>query len=359
MALIDQLKKLASAENSPSVTISLNTHRTHPDSMKDELVLKNIVKEAENRLSEKYNTREISNLLKKLKNLHAKIDFRHNFESLHIFLSDDTEEMIKSTWPTNTEGVHISAKFKVRPLIKAFNRSENYLIMLLSRGGIQLYEAVDDTIVNEIKDDNFPFPEKWHYAENRVRASDPELVDNMVREFYNTVDKSLQAVSNDTGLNCVVICTPDNYSYLQQVADRPAIYLGYAPIDYNNAATHQISKQAWEIVKSLQKERRAAAIREMKKAVSDGNVLTDLQEIYEAAIDGRGDLLIVYHDYKQAVIMRDERRFDLTDDPAQADAIDDITSTIAWKVLSQKGSVFFTSQEEIKEFGKIVLKTRY
>lgn len=54
-----------------------------------------------------------------------------------------------------------------------------------------------------------------------------------------------------------------------------------------------------------------------------------------------------------------DRTFDLANDGTGQDAIDDITSNIAWDVLSKNGRVFFTSQDEIKDLGKIVLKTRY
>ena len=87
--------------------------------------------------------------------------------------------------------------------------------------------------------------------------------------------------------------------------------------------------------------------------------MTDLQEIFQAALDGRGDLLMVHQDFSQAVLMTGDRTFELIDDRTTPNAIDDITSNIAWEVLSKKGKVFFTSQEEIKELGNIVLKTRY
>jgi hypothetical protein len=128
---------------------------------------------------------------------------------------------------------------------------------------------------------------------------------------------------------------------------------------YNKTDTHHIAKQASEIVKELSYKNRTAAILEMKEAVSSGNVLTDLQEIYQAAIDGRGDLLLVHTNYAQPVIMTGEPSFDIATDSTKPGVIDDITSTIAWDVLSKNGRVFFTAQEEIKELGKIVLKTRY
>jgi hypothetical protein len=166
-------------------------------------------------------------------------------------------------------------------------------------------------------------------------------------------------IHNKTELYFVVICTEDNYSRLNQVAKNPNVYRGYASINYNNTSNQFIASQAWEIIKELQSTRRTEAIGEMKEAVSEGKVLTDLQEIYHAAKEGRGDLLITHNNFCQAVKMKDEFTFELTDDVNQPDVIDDITSNIAWEVISKKGRAIFTTQDEIKDLGEIVLKVRY
>jgi hypothetical protein len=97
----------------------------------------------------------------------------------------------------------------------------------------------------------------------------------------------------------------------------------------------------------------------MKEAVSQSNVITGLQEIYRAAKEGRGELLITYQDYSQPVIMKGEFSFELAHDVTQPKVIDDIVSNIAWEVISKKGRAIFTSQEEIKDLGDIALKVRY
>lgn len=359
MALKDQLQKLAAEKNTPCVSISLNTHRTHPDNTHDVVKLKNLLHEAEERVIAEFGKRPVASLLQKISKVASEVDLNYNLDSLHIFLSNDTTEIIKSTWETSNEGVHISDSFAIRSVIKDYNRSETYLLILLSQSGVQLFEAINDGIIQEIKNEDFPFPENQHYNTNKEKGSDSKYLDNLLREFLNKVDKALVKVHLATNLNCVVVCTEENYSQLQQVADKASMYLGYAPINYNKTATHQIVQQSWEIVKSLQVERRTKAIEEMKEAVSNGKVLTDLQDIYRAAIDGLGELLIVHQDFKQAVMMKDDRSFDLVDDATIPNVIDDITSNIAWEVLSKKGRVFFTSQDEIKELGEIVLKTRY
>lgn len=357
--LKEQLQKLAIEKNAPCVSISLNTHRTHPANAQDELVIKNMLNKAKDQVIEEFGKRSVSQLLDRLENVASEIDINYNLDSLHIFLSNDTQEIIKSNWQTHTPGVNISESFDIRPLIKKYVRSESYLVMLLSQSGVQLYEAVNDDIIEEIRNEDFPFSENRHFATNADRASDAKHRDDLVREFLNKVDKALVKVHNETDLKCVVICTEDNYSRLLQVADKPGVYVAYASVNYNNTATHQLAAQSWAIIKELQNEGISKSIEEIKEAVAHGKVITDLQEVFQGAMDGRGELLIVHQDFAQAVMMTSERTFDLIEDPKLPGAIDDITSRIAWEVLSKKGRVVFVSEKEMDGMGKVVLKTRY
>jgi len=359
MAIKQQLEKLATEKNTPCVTISLNTHRTHPDNAPDAIELKNLLKEAKERVIKEFGTKPVSLLLEKLSEVENEIDINYSLDSLHIYISNTTKEIVKSAWSIKENGVYISDTFNIRTLIKSYDRSEDYLILLLSQSGVNLYNAINDVIVNEISNDNFPFPENTHFNTDLNKVSDAKHLDNLVREFFNKVDKAVVKISNETGLNCVVVCTEDNYSRLMQIADKPSIYLGAATINYNKTETHFIAKQGWEIVKVLQQKRRSEAISEIKEAVGKGNIHTDLQEIYQAAIDGRGDLLMIHEDFSQPVKMTSDRTFELTTDKVKPGTIADITSNIAWEVFSKKGNVYFTKQTEIKDIGKIVLKSRY
>jgi hypothetical protein len=108
-----------------------------------------------------------------------------------------------------------------------------------------------------------------------------------------------------------------------------------------------------------QEKYRKNAILEIQEAVSGGKVITDLNEIYRAAKEGRADLLISHNDFRQAVKMNGDASFELRENAKEVGVIDDITSDIAWEVLSKKGRVIFTDQDEIKTLGNIALKVRY
>lgn len=359
MAIRQQLEKLVNEKNGPCVTISLNTHRTKPDNAKDGILLKNLLKEARERVTAEYGKRPAAELLKKIATLEDGFDHSQNLDSLHIFLSNETREVIRTAWPVNRDAVHLSDKFAVRPLIKAYNRSENYLIMLLSQSGVYLYEALNDSITSGIVEAGFPFDENPHYITESVRRSDSKQLDNMVREFLNKVDKALVKIHNQTGLSCLVVSTPENFTRLMQVADKPGAYLGHSPVNYNQTKEHTIARQGFEVIQTIQQKRRLDAIDEMKEAIAQAKVITDLQDVYRAAVDGRGELLIVHQDYAQAVVMQDGRTFTLANDPTAPGVTEDIVSVIAWEVLSKKGRVVFTRQDQLKDLGKIALKTRY
>ncbi len=355
MKIKNKLEKLAAEKNNACVSISLNTHRTHPENAQDVILLKNLLKEAEDRLIAEFGGRPVASLLEKITTVSSEIDINHNLDSLHIFLSNDTKEIIKSVWSVNQNEVQISETFALRQVIKAYNRSEEYLILLLSQIGVHLYSALNESIVSEVRNDDFPFSDNTHSS----KSKDTKHADNKLREFINKVDKAIQKVHHETEMHCVVICTEDNHNLLMQVADQPNVYLGYATVDYNNIATNHIAGQGWEIIRIFQQKLRDEAVIEIKEAVAKGNVLTDLQAIYQASIDGRGDLLAVNKDFEQPVLMTSDRTFELVTDISKPKVIDDITSNIAWEVLSKKGHVVFIEKDQLKELGNIILKTRY
>lgn len=359
MALKETLQKLAIEKNEPCVTISLNTHRTHPENQQDEIVLKNLLKEAETRVIDDFGKRPATEVLERIENIADKIDHQYNLESLHIFLSKDSEEVISSTWPSHANTVEVDDTFAVRPLIKAVGRDIEYLILVLTQSGTKIYMANNDSIIREVEEEGFPAPPNPFYVNNLDVKSDSKQTDNQLKEYFNRIDKSVVELNKKLDLDVIVIGTESNYAKLMEVADRPHIYIGHDHKNYSESDEHHLVKQAYDIIKNLQKVKRAEAISAIKEAVSKGNVLTDLQEIYQAAIDGRGDLLVVHQDFEQAVKMIDNRTFEYAEDSKEHGVLDDVVSLISWEVLSKNGTVHFTEQEELSDLGDIALKTRY
>jgi len=355
----EKLEILASEKNSPCVTISMNTHRNYPENQKDSITLNELLMEAKERVINGYGKRSVNDLIEKIDSIEKEIDVNLNLDSLHIFLSNSTKEIIKSTWSTRQDSVYISDSFAVKPIIKVFNRTVEYLILKLTKSEVRLIHAVNDGLVGEITNDDFPFMNSTDDSIDTETVTNGKQAENLAREFFNKIDKALLRVTNKTDMKCVVICTDDNYNRLLKVADKPSVYMGWTNINYNKTANHSIANDAWQVVNVQQEKGRAEDIKEMQEAVGKSNVITDLSEIYRAAKEGRGDLLIVNDNFHQAVRITGEFSLDLVTDLTLPGIVDDITSEIAWDVISKKGRAIFTTQEEFKSLGDIALKVRY
>jgi len=354
----EKLEKLATEKNCPCVTISMNTNKNYPDNQKDILVLKTLLNEAKERVIKEFGQHPVIELIGKINHVESQIDVNFNLESLHIFLSNATDEIVRSAWPT-IDAVHVSESFAVKPLVKMFNRTEEYMMLMLTQSNVRLLMAVNDAIVGEINNDDFPFTNDVSELADTETVSDAKQTESQTREFFNKIDKAVVRMSNKTEMKCVVISTSDNYNRFLKMADKPSIYLGWTNLSQDNKGNTSVAKDAWKIVSAQQALGRAEAIKEMQEAVGKGLVITELSEIYRAAKDGRGDLLIVNDNFHQAVKVTDEFSLDLVTDVTLPGVIDDITSDIAWEVISKKGRAMFTTQEELKTLGDIVLKVRY
>ncbi len=353
----NKLEKLASERSNPCVTISMNTHRLKPDKQKDVIELKKLTKEAHEHVVNEFGQHDVSNLLEKINFLEEVVDLNNNLDSLHIFLSGTTSEIVKSSWPISKNTVSVAENFVIKPLIKDFNRIEDYLILVLSQSDVRLLHATNDSISGEMNSDDFAFDKNPHFLSDLGKSGDGKQADNLVREFFNQIDKALVKIHQKTEMNVVVSCTDTNWGKLLQVADQPSIY--YGNINNNDTATNSLASEAWQLVVAIQEKYRAKAISEMQEAVGQGKVITDLLDIFLAVQAGRGDLLITHDNYHQAVKMNGQYSFHLADDLTLPGVIDDITSEIAWEVISKKGRAIFTSQDEFKSFGNIALKVRY
>lgn len=356
--LKDQIQALASGNESPCVTISLHTHRSHPDNQQDPILLKNLIMEAEGRLLKEYDKRSIAELLKNLGSVEKQIDHNFNLDGLYVFVSATTQTYIRTIWPPVENKLYLDDRFALRDIIKAYNRAEDYYILFLNPGGIQLFEALDEKVQEEVRQEGFPAEPNSRHLTDKLKASDPKAVDNQLKEFLNRIDKNMVSVYKHQALPVIVAATRPNYDLLMEVADMPHIYAGHFSIDYNRSEPHQLVEKAWPIVMELQKARRKAAIDEVFAGVSAGRVYTDLKEIWDAALHGRGELLIVKNDYQQPVGITG-KGFEYASDDKVPGITDDIVNDIAWEVLKKNGRVFFTDQVSMNTLGEIALLTRY
>jgi hypothetical protein len=127
------------------------THRIGREQQQDPVRLRNLLAQAEKKLSE-YGLRqpEIQELLGPAEGLIPSKDFwQHQSDGLAIFLSNNFSQMYRV--PTEFEELLVIANnFHIKPLLPILERGKKFYILALSLNNIRLFLATQD-VINEIE----------------------------------------------------------------------------------------------------------------------------------------------------------------------------------------------------------------
>lgn len=353
------LKELKDIKSENCVTVILNTHRTMPDNQKDPLVLKNLIKEAEQRLLANQSKKDAQKLVNRLAELETKIDHSHNLESLILFVNEDISEYIRLPISV-VDRVVIDNTFATRDIVRGLHLDSGYYVLVLSQQKVRLIEAFNDKVVAEITNP-FPIENNQFYSTNKAELSNASRQTNLVAEFFNRVDKEVNRIRKDNPLP-VLICTEEsNYHEYLKIADqKQSFYNTFLNKNRVDEKAHTIVEEAWKIVTEYNVNNNNARKVELQKAVSNGRFLSDVNDIWKAIHEGRVQTLFVEQGlFQPAIIEEGSVTLVSTDIKSQKEVIDDIYDEMIELNMDYGGDVVFLPKGELKDFDGFGATTRY
>lgn len=332
------LKKLKNITSDCCVRIILQTHRTIPDNEKDSIVLKNLIKEAESRLRANYEKAFVIDMMERINTLAEGINHRFNKESLVLFINENTAEYIRL--PITVENrVVVDKTFATRDLVRALYRETSYYILVLSRDKARLIEAFNDKVTDEIEE-GFPMVNTDLNPVQRSEAAIGSRQTNLVREFFNRVDKQLNKVQKENPMP-VIICTEEsNYPEYLKIVDKKEMIIGELFGNRMNDKAHYVVEAVWPVMKKLKAEKNNLHLAELKAPVNSRNFLIDFNEIWQAVNDGRGKTLFVKQGYFQPVKLENNHIELSSNGNLEGANVDDIIDEMIEKNLQFNGELF-------------------
>ena len=338
------LKKIKNIYAEGCVTVILNTHRTRPENAKDPIALKNLIKEAEERLIQDFDKRFAGAVMGNLNAAAEKIDHNYNLESLIICANPEFSDFTRLPVPV-TDRVVIDNTFATRDLVRAMRQESSYYVLVLSRQQARLIEAHNDKVIGE-KTGYFPF-ENGLYTTDKEKLTSNKGQDNLIEEFFNRVDKLVNETIKDNPLPVVISTETRNFDHYMKVADNRENILGHISGNRDLDKAIHIVPDAWKFVQQEVKNKNGLRLAELKKAVSANKFESDTNEIMKAIREGRGSTLFVKKGFYQPVTLEDGKK------------IDDIVDEMIEQNLAFGGDVVFLEGDELEKFQNIALTTRY
>ncbi|WP_245577789.1 hypothetical protein [Gelidibacter mesophilus] len=353
------LKQLKDITSENCVTVIMNSHRTKPDYLKDELTLKNLIKEVETRLLADTTKRDATLLIDKLRTLAKGIDHSHNLDSLFLFVNHDIAEFTRLPIKV-VDRVVIDNTFATRDLVRSMHAESHYYILVLSQDKARLIEALNDQVVKEFKSP-FPIENQEFFTRNKAEAATASRQTNLIGEFFNRVDKEVNVIRKQNPLPVLITTVEENFAeYLKMADEQQTIFDTFLNKNRMEEKDHAIVSEAYKIIEAHNTKRNTDRKSELLKAVSENKFLSDTNEIWRALSEGKIQTLFIEQGlFQPAILENDEVVYVSEDHRTDKDVIDDIYDEMIELNMNYGGDVVFLPKGELAKFNGFGAVTRY
>lgn len=359
----DYLQALRSSREPPCISLYQPTHRHHPDNQQDPIRYRNLRRDMENSLREKYPARDIRALIDKYQVLETDDEFwNHRTDGLAILSSPGTFEIFELQRPVQ-ELLVVANNFYTKPLVRILQSADRYQILCLSRNEAKLYEgnrdALDPVDLSDVPTTMAEaLGEKLTEPRIAVRASaggtvyhgagqKADEVDLDRDRFFRAIDRAiLENHSRPSGLPLMLAALAEHHAPFRAVSHNPFLLPEGIEINPESLDVDHLRIMAWQKMEPFYLQRLATLLDRYRAALPQQLASNDVAKIAKATIAGRVGVLLVEAD--RQIPGRIEPRTgeiepgDLSD-PETGDVLNDLAET----VLRMKGDVVVVPAERM------------
>ncbi len=352
------LKELQSLTKVPALSILLPTHRTSPDNKQDPIAVKNLVREATERLSQEFSDRDLEPLLINLDGLVSDINYTHTLDGLALFVSHEFAKLFYLPF-TVPKRVVIDQTFATRDLVYGLHRAQRYWVFLLSQNATRLLAGTGETL-EEVTDGSFPMEMTGPGATTALPYdSDTAYVDDRHRRFFQQVDRAFTAYAEDDTLPIILGGVIRQISFFQEVSQYTAQVAGTLTGNFDKATVSELVPEVWPIVQGVRGQLRADALQSLDTAMGEGKVVSAIEEVWRLANDGRGKLLLVEKGYHIPAVVDEKGGLQVVEAKGGTEVMDDAVDEIIEAVLAKGGEVMLLEDGALTNHNRIALTLRY
>lgn len=376
----DQLKTLMNKQKAPCISLFLPTHRAGAEIQQNQIRLRNLLREAEEKLlANGLRAAEAKTLLEPAAGLLGNVLFwRQQSEGLAIFVSADVFSYYCLPI-TFDEFIVVTDRFHVKPLLPAISGDGHYYILTLSQKGSRLYEGTKQSIreieletvpknlAEALQYDELEKQVRYHRGTSRggergsmLSGGGAELDDakENILKYFRQIDKGLHDLMKDERTPLVLA----GVDYLFPIYREANTYLHLMdegiPGNPKGVSTEQLHKQALEIVRPYFQKAENDAIAQYRQSSGTGLTSNDIKEIVPAAHQGRVGLLFITIGHQQWGVFNSDKNEIHLHKKMESDS-ESLSDFAAIQTFLNGGAVFSLDQGKMPNDTPIAAVYRY
>ncbi len=300
----EELKMLAGSFAPPCVSIVLPMHQAGADIQADPIRLRNLLRQAEERLKARgMREREIGDLLEPVYGLfqNNRLFWRSPSRGLAIFRSQDCFRYYRLPIQFDELAV-VNDRFYLKPLLPLFSGNSRFYVLAFCDDGPQLLEGTDLDL-HTIDAEQMPTGLAAALQDESIKAQapgerrislahEPEVRENLVRGF-RTVDRALHDLLRAEGAP-LVLAGPDYLLRLYREANSYPHLIADVPTSNNTELrAEELHRHTWKAVGPYFRMSMDKAIEQYTNAAGTGRASSQLTDVVSAACTGRVATLFV------------------------------------------------------------------
>jgi hypothetical protein len=359
-----QLLSLLDKHGPPCISLYQFTHRHHPDSLQDPIRYRNLLREMEGSLLQKYDKREVRSLLEKFQPLSHDDEFwNHRTDGLAMLAAPDMFEVFELQRPVQ-ENLIVADTFYLKPLLRISQSADRFQVLCLTRDRASLYEGNRDaldpieligtpqTMTEALGTEVTPQHQSVRSAAGQTPiyhgvGQKKEEVDRDRDRFFRAVDRGvMENHSKPTGLPLMLVAMKEYHTPFRNLSRNPHLLSMGVDVDPGAISLEDLRTLTWEQMEPLYLERLALLVREYEIARTRQLGFDNLPEVAAATVAGRVANLLVEADRQipgRVDLQSGKIEQGVLSDPEVGDVLSDLAGT----VLRMKGQVIVVPKERM------------
>ncbi|MFB6890652.1 chemotaxis protein [Kitasatospora sp. NPDC056327] len=346
----------------PAVSILMPTHRREPDNAQDPVRLRNLLAEAKERIQADpaVSRADRIDLLEQLDRALTEVDLVHAEDGLAI-LAAPGEHQVWSLGRTAPARVVLSDTFLTRNLVAAQAAERPYWVLAVAADRVVLWGG-DEERVTEDKEHGFPLvrvfdnpdPERQERIGDTPSTFRDEETKTFLRQADTAIGKLLAAERRPLYVagEAAALALLDAVGPIAKEATEQIPYGGLAQAD-----AETVRKVVEPAVRAHAERASAEALAQLDTARGRQAFAAGLDEVWQAAGDGRISRLVVEENFRTTV--RDDGEHLVPAASDESGAREDIVDEVIERALDTGAEVSFVPDGALSDGGRVAAVLRY
>jgi hypothetical protein len=299
----------------PCLSLYQPTHRAHPDKQQDPIRFRNLVKNLELTLAQKYSGRESAPILRRFYDLAENGDFWNRaLDGIAVFATSELFKVYRLQRPVRELAI-VADSFHTKPLMRILQSAGRYHVLGLNREEAILFEG-NRYVLDEVElAPDFPRtaadvigvkdgePERKKRAYGRAgpglttrHGTDvrQDLVDNETERFFRAVDEAVsEQYSRPSGMPLLLAALPEHHHMFRAVSRNPLLLTEAIDVYPNAQSLDKLRERAWQLLLPRYLDRLSGLVERFGASRAEDRSGADLAEIARATAAGRVATLLI------------------------------------------------------------------